>query len=261
MGITGRVTEQKGQVYFVKAAELLLKSGLKAPLNKPLKFHIVGNGKDEKVLKNMVKKMGISDNFRFWGYQRDVKIFVDMFDIAVSCSLNEPFGINNIEYMFMKKPCIATSTGGIPEIYGNTNIIVPPKDTIKLKEAIEMYIKNPDVMEKEAMKGFKRADRLFKADISANRIISIYEDMRCATAASVRPNRSFSMTNSLILIGSKAIKSTIAIASKHQNKLIFSPVHHLYFIFAPLTAMTVLFKALLPCLSGMPVKIVYYPPN
>ncbi|MCL5673760.1 MAG: glycosyltransferase [Deltaproteobacteria bacterium] len=178
IGITGRVTEQKGQVYFVKAAELLLKSSLKPLCDKPLMFHIVGNGDDEKMLKNMVNKMDIADNFKFWGYQSDVRKFVSMFDIAVSCSLNEPFGINNIEYMFMKKPCIATNTGGIPEVYGDTNIIIPPKDAIQLKEAIEKYIKNPDIMKREAFRGFERANRLFKADISVNRIIGIYEDMR-----------------------------------------------------------------------------------
>jgi glycosyltransferase involved in cell wall biosynthesis len=179
IGITGRVTEQKGQIYFVKAAELLLKSSLKSLHNKQLMFHIVGSGDDEKKLKNIVNKMGIAYNFKFWGYQIDVRKFINIFDIAVSCSLNEPFGINNIEYMFMKKPCIATNTGGIPEVYGDTNIIVPPKDPIKLKEAIEMYIKNPDIMEREALRGFERANRLFKADISVNRIIDIYEDM-CA---------------------------------------------------------------------------------
>ena len=182
IGITGRVTEQKGQVYFVKAAELLIKSGLKPSSNKSLMFHIVGNGSDEKMLKNMVKKIGILNNFRFWGYQSDVKKFVNMFDVAVSCSLNEPFGVNNIEYMFMKKPCIATSTGGIPEVYGNTNIIIPPKDPLKLKEAIEMYINNPDIMKKESLKGFERASRLFQSDNSVNRIISIYEDMISRTS-------------------------------------------------------------------------------
>ncbi len=177
IGMAGRVTEQKGHIYFVKAAELLIKSGLKPLSGKPLMFHIVGSGSDEKMLKNMVRKIGISNNLKFWGYQSDVKKFVNMFDVAVSCSLNEPFGVNNIEYMFMKKPCIATSTGGIPEVYGNTNIIIPPKDTLKLKEAIEMYINNPDIMKKESLKGFERANRLFQSDISVNRIISIYEDM------------------------------------------------------------------------------------
>lgn len=178
IGITGRVTEQKGHIYFVKAAELLLKSGLNHLLNKPLMFHIVGSGNDEKMLKSTVRTMGILDNFKFWGYQSDVRKFIDIFDIAVSCSLNEPLGVNNIEYMFMKKPCIATNTGGIPEIYGDTNFLIPAKDPLKLKEAIETYIRNPDLMKKEALKGFERANRLFKSDISVNRIISIYEDMR-----------------------------------------------------------------------------------
>jgi glycosyltransferase involved in cell wall biosynthesis len=51
------------------------------------------------------------------------------------------------------------------------------KDAVQLKEAIEKYIKNPDIMKKEALSGFERANRLFKADISVNRIISIYESI------------------------------------------------------------------------------------
>lgn len=179
IGITGRVTEQKGQVYFVKAAEILLKEKNSNALkhSKPLMFHIVGNGNDEKKLKKMVKKMGIEGNFMFWGYQSDVRKFVSMFDIAVSCSLNEPFGINNLEYMFMKKPCIATNAGGIPQVYGDTNIMIPPKDEIKLKEAVETYISNPKYMEEEALKGFERANRLFRADISVDKVISMYEEI------------------------------------------------------------------------------------
>lgn len=179
IGITGRVTEQKGQVYFVKAAELLLREKNSSILrySKPLMFHIVGSGDDEKSLKKMVKKMGIESSFMFWGYQCDVRKFVGMFDVAVSCSLNEPLGINNLEYMFMKKPCIATNAGGIPEVYGDTNIIIPPKDAVKLKEAIEIYIKSPSYMEKEAFKGFERAGRLFRSDISVDKVINMYEDI------------------------------------------------------------------------------------
>ncbi|MCL4322637.1 MAG: glycosyltransferase [Deltaproteobacteria bacterium] len=179
IGITGRVTQQKGQVYFVKAAELLLKDKNSNALrySKPLMFHIVGSGNDEKKLKKTVKKMGIEGSFMFWGYQSDVRKFVSMFDIAVSCSLNEPFGINNLEYMFMKKPCIATNIGGIPEVYGDTNIIIPPKDEVKLKEAIETYINNPKYMREEALKGFERANRLFRSDISADKVISMYEEI------------------------------------------------------------------------------------
>jgi len=179
IGITGRVTEQKGQIYFVKAAELLLKEKNSDVLrhSKPLMFHIVGSGNDEKKLKKMVRKIGTYGSFIFWGYQSDVRKFVSMFDIAVSCSLNEPLGINNLEYMFMKKPCIATNAGGIPEVYGDTNIIIPPKDEVRLKEAVETYIASPKYMKEEALKGFERAGRLFRSDISVDKVISMYEDI------------------------------------------------------------------------------------
>ncbi len=177
IGITGRVTEQKGQFYFIEAADLLLKSAKELKIKKPLMFHIVGNGKDEKKLKKIVEKIGIARNFKFWGYQSDVRIFVNTFDIAVSCSLNEPFGINNIEYMFMKKPCVATTSGGIPEVFGNTNMLITPQNSEKLKEALKTYINNPALMASEAERGYNRASELFKAEVSVAKIMDIYNKL------------------------------------------------------------------------------------
>ena len=161
IGMTGRVTEQKGQRYFVEAAEMLLKENRPVNAPRPLMFHIVGSGDEEDKLKKLAKTRAIENSFKFWGYRADVRPFVNTFDVAVSCSLNEPLGINNLEYMFMKKPCVAAASGGIPEIYGDTNILVPPKDPLKLKQALKKYIGDPALMAKEAEKGFLRARAVF----------------------------------------------------------------------------------------------------
>ena len=178
IGITGRIDEQKGQIYFIEAAELLIKEyrenlTLKSKV-KPLMFHIVGSGKTEKDLKRITEIKDIDKNFRFWGYQKNVRKFVNTFDVCVSCSLNEPFGINNLEYMFMQKPCVASNTGGIPEVFGDTNILVPPKDPFKLKEAIKLYIENENFKNEQAAKGFERAKKFFSSDICYKNVMDVY---------------------------------------------------------------------------------------
>jgi glycosyltransferase involved in cell wall biosynthesis len=174
IGITGRIYEQKGQMYFIEAAELLLKEYAPGENDYPLMFHIVGSGKDENKLKKTVYSHGLSKSFKFWGYQKDVRVFVNTFDICVSCSLNEPFGINNLEYMFMKKPCIATNTGGIPEVFGDTNILIPAKDPVKLKKALKAYIENKNYMNAEALKGFERVKKYFCSEDCFNKTMDIY---------------------------------------------------------------------------------------
>lgn len=175
IGITGRLTEQKGHIYFIEAAELMIKSNVKYKCN--LMFHIVGDGEDKNKILKLLKKKGILSYFKLWGYQSDVRKIVNLFNIAVSCSLNEPFGINNLEYMLLKKPCIATNTGGIPEVYGDTNILIPPKNALKLKEAIERFLTNPYLMKKEADKGLLRALKLFNSDAILQKIMNIYEGL------------------------------------------------------------------------------------
>ncbi len=172
IGITGRLTEQKGHIYFIEAAELMIKSNVEYERN--LMFHIVGSGEDKRKILKILKKKGISTHFKLWGYQSDIRKIVNLFDVAVSCSLNEPFGINNLEYMLLKKPCIATNTGGIPEVYGDTNILIPPKNALKLKEAIEAYLANPDLMKEESDKGFLRTSKLFNSDAILQKILNTY---------------------------------------------------------------------------------------
>ncbi len=67
----------------------------------------------------------------------------------------------------MKKPCIATNTGGIPEVYGDTNILIPPNDPFKLKE-------NENFKNEQALKGFERAKSLFSSDINFKSVMDVY---------------------------------------------------------------------------------------
>ncbi len=168
IGITGRLTVEKGQQYLIEALELLRKEtqsgGIPLLAGKPVMLHIVGSGKNEKNLLKTVADKKLQNCVKFWGYQSDVRSFINMFDIAVSYTTKEVFGLNNVEYMLMKKPCISADSGGMPELYGDTNILIEPDNPKALKEAFKKYANDPELMKREAEKGRERAVRFFNSE-------------------------------------------------------------------------------------------------
>ena len=191
IGITGRLTVEKGQQYLIEALELLRKEtesgrdgqgsgqgqggGIPLLAGKPVMLHIVGSGKNEKNLLKTVTDKKLQNNVKFWGYQGDVRPFINMFDIAVSYTTKEVFGLNNIEYMLMKKPCISAASGGMPELYGDTNILIEPDNPNALKEAFKKYANDPELMKREAEKGRERAVRLFNPEKIYNDTMKEYK--------------------------------------------------------------------------------------
>ena len=190
IGVTGRLTIEKEQQYIIDAIELLKKEtesridgigskqkqGVGIPLlaGKPIMLHIVGSGKNEKNLLKQVADKKLQNSVKFWGYQSDVRPFINMFDIAISYTAKETFGINNLEYMLMKKPCVVARNGGTPEIFYDTNIIIEPKNPGALKEAIKKYANDPELMKLEAERGRERAVHLFSSEKIYNDTIKEY---------------------------------------------------------------------------------------
>lgn len=93
-----------------------------------------------------------------------LRILKSMLDVAVSYTSKEVFGLNNVEYMLMKKPCISANSGGMPELYGDTNILVEPDNPHALKEALKRYANDPALMAREAAKGCERAVIFFNGE-------------------------------------------------------------------------------------------------
>ena len=182
IGVTGRLTVEKEQQYIIDALELLKNEtesggggGIPLLAGKPVMLHIVGSGKNEKNLLKQAAGKKLQNSVKFWGYQSDVKPFINMFDIAISYTAKETFGINNLEYMLMKKPCVVARNGGTPEIFGDTNIIIEPKNSGALKEAIKKYANDPELMKLEAERGYERAVRLFNSEKIYNDTMKEYD--------------------------------------------------------------------------------------
>jgi glycosyltransferase involved in cell wall biosynthesis len=58
-------------------------------------------------------------------------------------TLREPFGIAYLDAMLCEVPCVGTSVGVVPEILGDTGLVVPPADPDALAQAIAALLDDP----------------------------------------------------------------------------------------------------------------------
>ena len=87
---------------------------------------------------NLVSKLGCSSAVHFLGHVDNMAEFYSMADVFVLPSVAEGLPRTLIEAMAAGVLCIATSTGGIPEILdnGSCGLLVPTKDTNAIADAM-----------------------------------------------------------------------------------------------------------------------------
>ncbi len=107
----GRLIEVKGVRLLLYAVKNLIDSGKKVIL------YILGDGAQYTDYVKLAKKLEIEDSVYFEGYQLNKQPFYEQADIFVYPSIwQEAFGISIVEALAQGMICVASASGGIPEI-------------------------------------------------------------------------------------------------------------------------------------------------
>jgi glycosyltransferase involved in cell wall biosynthesis len=130
-GHIGRFVKEKDQKTLIHAFSLL------KPHCPNAKLLIMGDGRLEYDLKEQVKNLQLSHDVIFPGFIPDGFRFMKAFDCVVLCSIKEAFGRVLLEAMVARIPLIATKVSGIPEVIGETGILVEPSNPQKLALAMQ----------------------------------------------------------------------------------------------------------------------------
>ena len=111
---------------------------------------LVGLGPLQEELKRLTIELGISDRVTFLGSRADVFELLPLFDLFCLSSEFEGFPIALVEAMATGLMCVATSVGGIPEVVRDevNGLLVPPRDPVSLRTAIERGIASPSFRER-----------------------------------------------------------------------------------------------------------------
>lgn len=158
IGVFGTLRAQKGQVFAIRAAAVLLARGV------PVRLHLFGDGPDLTRLQEEANSVG-SNIVRFHGDVTKVEDWMTRMEFIVIPSLYESFGYVAVEAMMLGKPIVATNVGGLREVLGpDAAILVPPGNPGAIADALGEYMQNPSLAENLARHGHERYLELFTLD-------------------------------------------------------------------------------------------------
>ncbi|MEM4402525.1 MAG: glycosyltransferase, partial [Candidatus Caldarchaeum sp.] len=150
--------------------------GLKAP---GWQLWIVGEGPLRLRLEELVHAKGLDERIKFLGERRDVPDILKASDIFVLTSRWEGMPLTLIEAMLAGLPVIATRVGGVPELVedGVTGLLVPPKDALTLRSALERLLSSAETRQRMGEAGRHRALEHFTVEQMINRVRVLYHDL------------------------------------------------------------------------------------
>ncbi|MHA1251191.1 MAG: glycosyltransferase family 4 protein [Candidatus Helarchaeota archaeon] len=171
----GRLDEQKGISYLLKAIALVIKE-----FNK-VHFFIIGNGQQEKKLKKLAVELKITEYVSFlemvpWKMMPLIYSSADIFCLP---SIHEGFPLSIAEALSIGLIIVASATEGIPEaIKENINgFLFTPKNIIQLKNKL---LKALTLNKKEIIQISENNRKIAKKKYSwekiSSRIIKLYQE-------------------------------------------------------------------------------------
>lgn len=165
---TGRLIDDKGIPFLLEALS-------KTTHNQ--KLILVGDGPHKSAYENKCRELGISDRVSFLGNRDDVFELLAASDIYVFPTLHENLSNALLEAATMRLPMIATNVGGNPEIIQNgcEGLLVPPKDSESLKEAIEKLTIDKQLRVEMGKNAFAKMERIFAPEVILTEIDKVFE--------------------------------------------------------------------------------------
>ena len=167
VSVVANFIDYKGHEYFLDAWSNVIRAIPEAVAL------LVGDGPCRTALEAQARRVGIEASTRFLGQRQDVPEILALTDVFVHPSLEEGFCNAILEAMAAGKPVVATFVGGNPEaiLDGTTGILVPPRDSRTLGDALIGLLRNPGRAMQMGVEGRERVRRSF----DLNKMIAQYE--------------------------------------------------------------------------------------
>jgi glycosyltransferase involved in cell wall biosynthesis len=173
IGTVAALTKEKGHSYLLEAIPEVVSRFPEAV------FLFVGDGPERKKLERIAKELNVSKNTVFTGIRDDVPEILATLSAFVLPSLSEGLPIALLEAQAAQVPTVATCVGAIPRVIDDktTGILVPPKSSSALSEAICGVLEDPQSASLMTSKGFKRLCENFSSKAMTGRYISLYQQV------------------------------------------------------------------------------------
>lgn len=171
IGNVGRLTEQKGMKYYIKAIPKVMEKHPEA------RFYIIGDGEDRVELEELCNKLKV--NLTFMGFRRDVRNLMSQLDFIVLSSLWEGLPLTPIEAFSVGKTVVATGVDGTLEVVRNkeNGLLVKARDAKSLAEKINWMIEHPEERKQMEQKAKETFENEFSFKILTQSYIDYYRSL------------------------------------------------------------------------------------
>ncbi len=166
--VVTRLFERKGVQYIIDAMRDI----------KNYELVICGDGPYLKKLEHKISKLNVT-NIHLLGYisHERLKYEYETSSIFVFTSTAESFGIVLLEAMSSGCAIITTNNSGCSEVVDDAALLVRPKKSSNIKEALIKLINNDQLRNELGATARKRVEENFTWKIIAKQYLSVYEDI------------------------------------------------------------------------------------
>ena len=171
-GNVGRLHQDKDQPTLIRA---FARIAAKFPEARLL---LVGKGAREQEYQQLASELGIAGQVLIPGAVPEVATLYAAFDVYVSSSDREPFGIVLCEAMLAKLPVISTDCGGAPEVLGETAHYFKSGDDKALAALMEAALTCPESERRNRGEQLHaRLQQQFTAQAFATRLLALIDSV------------------------------------------------------------------------------------
>jgi sugar transferase (PEP-CTERM/EpsH1 system associated) len=175
VGTVGRMEAVKDTLTLVRAFLHLLSTETGA--REHVKLVAIGDGLLREEAQRLVSAAGVDHLVWFPGERDDIPELMRGLDLFVLPSLREGISNTILEAMACGLPVVATRVGGNPELVEDekTGTLVPPADPLRMADAIQHYLCNPEKLVQHGWAARKRAEAKFSIESMINDYMAVYD--------------------------------------------------------------------------------------
>lgn len=173
-----------GTVKTLKACygiDTLICSFAKVAQNNPtldVRLEIAGVGPDKALLEHLCEELGVRSRVDFLGYVQNEQLpaLYSRFDVAVSLSRAESFGVVAVEAMSCGCPVVTSDAEGFCEVVdsGVTGYVVPKDNPQAAANAIQRFVDYPALRQSMGNAARKRVAELYDWNKNVDTMMDIY---------------------------------------------------------------------------------------
>ncbi|MFT3925224.1 MAG: glycosyltransferase family 4 protein [Myxococcales bacterium] len=170
-----RIYSSKGQAELIKALPQVKRAFPEVRLAIVGSDFPEGSGASRELLA-LARELGVADNVIFAGQRSDVPALLSASDVFALPSFEEPFGLVFAEALAMKRPVVALTNGGTPEVveHGKSGLLSAPKDIDALAANLLTLLQDRELRMRMGEFGRRQVEARFGAERMAREAGELY---------------------------------------------------------------------------------------